>query len=283
MPLPWTPAQTTQLQQLVGLPLELRPETTPAHLEAPLAEVSRILELPLPAAFRFAHPERWIMGGLVLRWLRRAPLTDADIDLFSPSPARLDRSARELLADGARFRCFRTRLPFCPLCGEPSAVVGSLPSPFLPLPLLRCPRCGEVGRDLGDRITAETLLPITAERVARTGLVAVELASAQGEFLHLATATFAATPQGLANGVDFSLAQFATDGQSLFYGRHSWTDLLLGRNRVLEQDRPFMALLRMKKYQALGFRPYPKTWARVWLKGLPKFVQWRLGLQPKPA
>lgn len=280
---PWSPEQVSDLKRLVGLPERLTPASRAERTHVSLSELCRVLDLDPSGIFDLARDGRWLMGGRILRWLRRGPRNEGDFDLFLPSPEDVDVSMRELLRAGHRFYALRGLHPTCPLCGRRSQRVGKIEDPrHQPKPRILCPSCGDVGELPPSAFTAETLAPITTERVAENRLVVVELESPDGMPVQLNLVYFGEDLAKLSLHADYSICQLASDGRDLYFGPQAFTDLLLGRLRLIELGRPVNNMMRMKKYYRAGFKPYFGTFWRVLAPGFSTFLLWKLRLI-KPA
>ena len=263
----------------MGLPERVVPHSRATRNHVSLVELCRALELDPAGVFDLARDRRWLMGGRILRWLRRGPPGEGDFDFFCSSAAEVDGSARELLRAGFRFYALRGLHPTCPLCGRRGRRVGKIEDPrHQPKPHLHCPSCGDVGALPASAFTAESLAPITAELVEANRLVVIELESPEGMPVQLNLVYFGKDLASLAVNADYSICQFASDGKDLYFGPQAWTDLLLGRLRLIELGRPINNMMRMRKYYRAGFRPYFGTFWRVLAPGFSTFLLWRLRL-----
>jgi len=261
----FSPEQRAAVQELVGLAPRLSRWSRARRPRVALAEVRQALALPEPRHLALVGPRRWLAGGAVLRWLCRGLGRDSeqpgDFDLFFPSLAELHDSALAMLADGFSFRCYRSRQLICQLCGRPGQFVeeGSVLTPYLPLFRVRCQDCGEFGGVDAASLPRERLLRLSQELVAGVGVMALELSSQAGDLFHLSAVTLRPGPAEVIARFDFSVAQFALDGEHLCCGPYAWTDLLLGRFRWCTVLNPRHSHGRIRKYVRLGFRPYLLT------------------------
>jgi hypothetical protein len=166
-----------------------------------------------------------------------------------------------MLEDGFSFRCYRSKRLICQLCGRPGEFLeeGSVLTPYLPLFRVRCAGCGDFGGHDAGTLPAERLLRLDPELVGRVGVMALELASGDGDVFHLSAVTLRPTPEEVIARFDFSVVQFALDGGQLSFGPHAWTDLFLGRFRWGTVLDPKHSYGRLGKYRRLGFRPYLPT------------------------
>lgn len=266
----FTPDQAREIQEMAGLPSVLTADAVAARTRVPVEDLRRVL----PDLVELPHREwlgarSWLAGGSVLRWVCRerglASRRTTDHDFYFPSADALDETARALLAAGLRFRCFRSRWPMCQLCGLEGEVVpgGTLQTEFLPVRRIRCRACGEFGGADAATLTPDRLLRLTPELIARNGIFALEMTNENGGMIHLAAIAIRPTPYALVANFDFSVVQFALDGENLHFGPHAWTDLLLGRLRLEVSNDGLENYQRLKKYASQGFRPYAETVARV--------------------
>ena len=270
MSFPFNPSEQQELRELLGLPSGFGPASVPARLAVPIDEVRRILDLPEPGYRELLTPQRWLAGGGALRWLghgRLAPASHGDYDLFLPSIEAVNRTVREFVDQGFRFRCFRSWVPFCPRCGGDAERYGWEPAKdgMLPLPWIRCPRCGELGEG-AERHEVDLPVELDQEQVDGRRVTVVELVSPQGDPFHLSVTMIRPSPEEVVAASDYSITQFALGSDRVFGARYAWTDLLLGRIRLTHpKDHSYP---RLRKYQALGFRPYAGTVVRVLLRNL---------------
>lgn len=270
MSFPFTLAEKQELRELLGLPPDFGPASVPSRLTVPIDEVRRILDLPEPGYRELLNPQRWLAGGGALRWLshgRLVPASHGDYDLFLPSVEAVNRTVRELVDQGFRFRCFRSWVPFCPRCGGDAERYGLEPARdgLLPLAKIRCPSCGEFGEG-AERHEVELPVELDQDQIDARRLMVVELLSPRGDTFHLSTTLIRPSPNDVITGSDYSITQFALDPDRVYGTRYAWTDLLLGRVR-LTHPRDY-SYTRLRKYQALGFRPYAGTVIRVLLRNL---------------
>lgn len=257
------PERRRALQELLGLPASLRRDSIPRTDRLEIAAVRQALDLPEPSCRIWLGPDRWAVGGAVLHWLRSTPggeaSTPLDYDLFFSSTDALNQEVSDLLAAGFTFSCFEFWGERCPFCGSAGSLErrGDPPSKVVPLLKAGCRLCESAGgmsrwgREL--RITAETL--------AGSGLVSIDLLSPRGELFQLAAIAFEPSLGRLLESSDYSVCQLGLDDRHLYFGPHTWTDLLSGRLRVENLHRT--CYVRLRKYMKKGFSPDPATLARV--------------------
>ena len=183
----FTETQRRAIQDLLGLPSRLTADAVPAKLSIPIKDVRRALGLAEPPHCSLLAEDRWLAGGSVLRWLAgglgKGSLHPGDVDLFFPSADALNETARSLIAAGYTFRCFRSFQVICQLCGGPGELVE--PGGKDRAARIRCPSCGEFGGADAHTLTAGRLLRLTPELISRSGMLALEILSPQGEMFHL--------------------------------------------------------------------------------------------------
>lgn len=261
--------QTRAIQELVGLPPRLSKGSTPAETSVPIDEVRRVLDLPQPRYRELLAADRWLVGGSPMRWLARGlgkgENRRGDYDLFFPSIDAFNRTARRLFALDFTFRCFWTMRTMCQLCGRPGQLVrfDTVDDLNLPLPRVRCRVCGEFGGFDASSLTPDRLLRVTPEMIATRQVRALELLSPSRDIFHLNAASIRPTPHEMLDLSDWSQCQFAIDDQNLYFAPYAWTDLLRGRLRLLRDATPNATFQRLRRYMALGFRPYPESFARI--------------------
>jgi len=257
------PKARRMLQERLDLSQNLAADSVPRATHLAIAEVREILSLPEPAFRPWLAPDRWVLGGAVLHWLRSGAGGEAsgplDYDFYFPTIDALNRGVADFLAAGFTFSCFQLwgdRCPFCGLAGslERREAAGPAAVPLVKAGCRVCEPAGVAGR-WGSR------LRITAESLAASGLVALDLLSPRGELFQLAAIAFEPTPSRLIESADYSICQLGLDDRSLYFGRYTWTDLLAGRLRVENLHRSCYS--RLRKYQGKGFSPDPATLARV--------------------
>jgi len=263
--------QKLALQELVGLPPRLSRDSTPAKTSVPLADVCRILDLPEPGFRELLTKDRWLIGGAVARWLYRNPgkgqVSQGDYDLFFRTLDDFNRTGRRLLTEGFTFRCFWTFRTICQLCGRPGQLVrkDEVDDLTYPLPRVRCLDCGDFGGFDAASLTPDRLMQVTPELVATSRMRVLELTSPNQDIFHLVAVTMGSTPGEVMDQFDLSPSQFGIDDENLYFAPFAWTDVLLGRLRVLQLATPGLTFKRFKKYSALGFRPYPESFVRMYL------------------
>ncbi|MCP4654690.1 MAG: hypothetical protein GY856_04630 [bacterium] len=269
-----SPSHEQVIRELVGLPRDLDCKAHASKSRVPIAEARRALDLPEPAYLELLAPDRWLAGGAVLRWLaggfgHSAVRSGGDYDFFVPSIEALHRTLDELLARDFSFRCFRSLKIMCPLCGRPAEVSRRGRASRSTVDPIRCPECGELDVDDGDRFPAERLLRLTPELIHEHRVLAVELLSPTGDLVHLSAEWFYPHPGDVIVRFDFSVVQFGLDDEFLYSGPYAWPDLL--RRRLRRDPRGRTSYSRFRKYRAMGFRPYPDTAAwYLW-----NVVKWR--------
>ena len=257
------------LAELLGLPEPLGPASVPARGTVAIAELRRLLDLPEPRFAEFLTTDRWLCGGEVLRWIghgRLRPDDKGDFDYFLPSLEVINRSVRDLVAAGCRFRCIRARRSLCFLCGQSAErhVFDRTLEGVLAFPVNRCPSCGEVAQD-DPRLTEDPPLELTPQLLHDRGVRAVELLGPGGEQIHLAAYPLEPSLAATVARGDFSVAQFGLDPENLHFGPHAWTDLLLGRCRLLDPTvSPRDCFFRLRSYRNKGLQPYLGTVAVVY-------------------
>lgn len=255
----FAPERQRALQELLGLPAKLGRNSVPRTDRLEIAAVREVLDLPEPSCRAWLAPDRWLLGGAVLNWLCSQPGGEVsrplDYDLFFSSLDALNRGITDLLAAGFTFSCLHLWGDLCPFCGmagslESRDVVSSM---VLPLTTAVCQACESTGR-VGE-------VPITAEALAGSGLVSIDLLSPQGEVFQLAAIAFEPSLSRLKESSDYSVCQLGLDDRNLYFGRYTWTDLFSGRLRVQNLQRA--SYPRLRKYMKKGFSPDPVTLARV--------------------
>jgi hypothetical protein len=77
------------------------------------------------------------------------------------------------------------------------------------------------------------------------------------------------SPTEVINTFDFTVSMLGTNGKSLYFGPHTWTDLFRKRLRVHHVHHGISTMRRMVKYSRRGFqacvgtmRKTPKGWSR---------------------
>jgi hypothetical protein len=255
------PEQRRALQELLGLPPRPKKSSISRTGYLEIAVVRAALDLPEPSCRAWLAPDRWLVGGAVLHWLRSRPGGEGpvDYDFFYSSLNALNRGVADFLAAGFTFSCFQLWGSRCPFCGQADSLVSRDAAPPTVVPLAKagcrvCEPTGGVGRWGSE-------LRITAETLAASGLVAIDLLSPRGEVFQLAAIAFEPGPGRLLESSDYSVCQLGLDDRNLYFGRHTWTDLLSGRLRVENLHRTCYA--RLRKYMGKGFSPDPATLARV--------------------
>lgn len=229
----------------------------------PIARVREALGLPPPPLAELLAHDRWLAGGAVLRWLSGRPnrSPDSDYDLFVPSTRAFHALGRDLLNRGFSFRCFRSREPMCQLCGGPGTVdpQGTVDDAYLPLVRVDCEVCGAFGGADASTLTADLLLPISHRLIDQRGIFALELASPQGEMLHISAIGIQPTVEQVIAHFDFSVVQLAVDDEMLFFGPDTLGDLCASRLRLGYEETFEQTIARMRKYTARGFQPDLRT------------------------
>ncbi|MCP4662874.1 MAG: hypothetical protein GY856_46375 [bacterium] len=254
------------IRELVGLPDRLNYRSQAGTSRVRIDDLRRILDLPDPAYRELLTADRWIAGGAVMRWissaLGRSEAEGGDYDFFAPSIEGVNRTLDELLAAGFTFRCFRSYQIMCPLCGGPGEIVwrGEPHGPPWPVGPIRCPACGECDPEDVDRFPVDRLCRLTPERIRDNRVLAVELLSPQNDLAHISTIAIKPNPGEVIAYFDFSIVGFALDNEYLYFRPYAWTDLLLRR---LRRNARIPEYYRVRKFLAMGFRPYPAT--VVWL------------------
>ncbi len=251
------------LQERLRLPRGLTADLTPSATHLAIAEVQEILHLPEPSCRAWLKPDRWVLGGAVLHWLRSGIREEGsgplDYDFYFSTIEAFNRGIADFLAAGFTFSCFQLwgdRCPFCGLAG--SLEIREAPGPAaVPLVKAGCRVCEPA--DVAGRWGSG--LRITAESLAASGLISLDLLSPRGELFQLAAIAFEPTPSRMIASMDFSVCQLGLDDRNLYFGPHTWTDLLDGRLRVENLNRACYS--RLRKYQGKGFSPDPATLARV--------------------
>lgn len=235
----------------------------PGARRLPIARVREVLGLPEPPCAALLAEDRWLAGGAVLRWLSGRPhrCPESDYDLFVPSTRVFHALGRDLLTRGFVFRCFRSRDPMCQLCGGLGRIDprGTVEDGFLPLFRIECEICGAFGGADASTLTADLLLPISRRLIARRGIFALELASPQGELVHVSAIGIQPTVERVIERFDFSVVQLAIDHETLYYGHDTLDDLCASRLRLGYEETFEQTVARMRKYAARGFQPDLRT------------------------
>lgn len=251
------------LAELLGLPTRLSSRSTPTTSSVAIDDVVRLLELPPPPKRELLGPDRWLAGSTVTRWLcggweQKGPV---DYDFCFASLEALHRTAREWMEAGFTFRAYWTFKTICLLCGRAGQLVrrDRVDDLSLPLPRVRCGKCGEFGGVDAATLEPERLLRVTPELVAWSGMRCLELLSPEGEVFQLSTLGIGPTPNEVLAGSDFSITQFAIDDRTLYFAPYAWTDLLRRRLRLVRDHGVLGSYGRLWKYTRRGFRPYLGT------------------------
>ena len=257
----FAPERQRALQELLGLPAKLRRNSVPRTDQLEIAAVCEVLDLPEPSCRAWLAPDRWLLGGAVLHWLWSQPGEEMsgplDYDLFFSSLDALNQGITDLFAAGFTFSCFHLWGDLCPFCGlagslESRNIVSSMVLPLTTAVCHACESTGSVGK-----------VPITAEALARSGLVSIDLLSPRGEVFQLAAIAFEPSLKRLKESADYSVCQFGLDDRNLHFGRYTWTDLFSGRLRVenLQQSLlPAPAEIHEKGFFARSGNAGPGVW-----------------------
>lgn len=204
----------------------------------PVAEVRRALNLPEMPHAKFLNEQSWVVGGAVLRWLsgewNGSRPGGGDFDFVFPSLEALRRTRQAMTDQGYVF----------------SRHVAFDPDRRLSV--------GQVARKIFTGVGPDAL-KFRLIKEGERGSVAVELVSPEGDLIQLVTLYLKSSPVAVISEIDFSICQFALDGQYLYVGPSAWDDLLNRRLRVAYVRHPPATFRRTFKYMRRGFRPYIRT------------------------
>jgi hypothetical protein len=211
------------LRKELGMPSDVKDldeDTTTEITQIELALVADALNLPRLKYDHLADPSAFLCGGALTAWIGGYP--PSDYDFFFPVLEMAERLHQRLLYQGAV------------LDGHQGTEAGQ--------PIYEAIQKGELHLDElvieNEEIRALNYSMPTNERPDLIQIVLL----IQGD-----------DPLAIIDTFDFTISQLGTDGEYLYFGEHTWTDLFRRRLRVHNIHHGVSTMRRMVKYSRRGF------------------------------
>lgn len=229
----------------LGLPLKAEDyteETPVVQRQMPLKDFTKLMKLKgVPVGNAFAHHEQSIAGSAVLAWIT-AEYESNDYDLFPRDIVGAELNAQALEANGWVLDSYTGEKRFV------AEIMGDAWKPTTKDVWSWYSRLGNTN-DAEELPTQMLPAVLPASEMVRALNFKREGTKKKAQVI----LCIRGTPSQVIETFDFSVCQWAHDGETIWWGEHTIQDMLRGRVRIVRIHHPMSTMRRMVKYSGRGY------------------------------